>query len=150
QDKFPVCKMRHDACSMAMGTASAGPKAGANKMQLCEDSLKCVYNSNCADIPAGGTMMDADTLSCLCGAGVMLEACTSGSGLSSAQGMCKAELSGAAESMMAQEVSTRLGDPTYAAGLAIRAVQCAQRYCPKTCGLCASTDATCVDMVPMP
>jgi hypothetical protein len=146
QDRFPVCMMRRNDCFEAMGTAAAGPKAGAAKKQLCQDALACVNRTKCAELMNG--MPDYPT--CLCGSGVTLDECV----MNGAQGMCKAELAAAAETSMPLDISTRLGDPTYAAGLAIRSAQCAQRYCPKSCGLCATGDTACADMMmtmgPMP
>jgi hypothetical protein len=138
QERWPVCVTRRDDCVQAMGTAMAGPKAGAMKSQLCQDTLACLYTSNCADAMA-------DKLECLCGKGVMLDACV----MSGAMGPCKTELAAAAETTMPLDISTRLSDPTYAAGLAVRTLQCAERYCSKSCGLCASSDAACIDMPPM-
>jgi hypothetical protein len=84
-------------------------------------------------------------LACYCGSVTDPDECA---GLSMTDGKCAAVIQASAETSMPSEVTTRLNDPDYAAGNAFRSVQCAQRFCAKSCGLCAAGDAACQDMTP--
>lgn len=134
QQHWRACDTRRSECLNGQGTATAGPKAGAREADLCKDTLACLYNTNCAD-------SKADPLACLCGEGVPLDQCVS----TGAVGKCASELQAAAETTAALDISVRLGDPTFAAGLAFRTLLCAERYCAKSCGLCAAADPMCAD-----
>jgi hypothetical protein len=67
-------------------------------------------------------------------------------GLDAPAGKCVAPITAGAETNMPTDVTTRLGDPAYATGLAVRLIQCEQRYCAKSCGLCAADATSCADM----
>ena len=53
--------------------------------------------------------------------------------LSAVTGACKDIIATGAESTVMTDISNRLGDPTYATGLAIQLIQCDQVFCADTC-----------------
>jgi hypothetical protein len=129
---FPAC----DTCELANSTCSTrqmdcnnitGTVNGVAKSDLCKQVLSCVRTTKCAS--ASGTFSPSD---CICGTGADVSVCA-GQTLDQVTGACKAIIAQGAESTLLTDVSVRLGDPAYATGLAIRLVQCDQRFCATDC-----------------
>jgi hypothetical protein len=145
QAKQTVCAMRHSACVDATKTVAMGTRAGASQGALCKETLGCMYSSGCAVplaiVPPGEAW--AGPLACYCGSVTDPDECAQ---LATPAGKCADIISAGAETSMPGDVTTRLNDGDYAVGNAFRSVQCAQRFCPKSCGLCAAGDTACQDM----
>jgi phage tail sheath gpL-like len=109
-------------CNNITGTVN-----GVAKSDLCKQVLACVRMTKCAS--ASGTFSPSD---CICGTGADVSVCA-GQTLDQVTGACKAIIAQGAESTLLTDVSVRLGDPAYATGLAIRLVQCDQRFCATDC-----------------
>jgi hypothetical protein len=117
-----TCSTRQMDCNNITGTVN-----GVAKSALCHQVLDCVRTTKCAS--ASGTFSPSD---CICGTGADVSVCA-GQTLDQVTGACKAIIAQGAESTLLTDVSVRLGDPAYATGLAIRLVQCDQRFCATDC-----------------
>ena len=106
-------------CALETGNALAGPAAGTPKLELCQILLGCTYATNCAA---------ADPVDCYCGTSGA--ACQTGG----ANGDCRAEIEASLESTAFGEIGARIGDPSYAGGVAVVRVDGARAGCGEICG----------------
>jgi hypothetical protein len=139
----PFCAMRRSACFDATGTAAKGTRAGANKSDLCKETLSCINTTNCADVPiVAGMLSTPEPGPCYCGSTDFGVCGTQMIGT----GACAEIIQAGTESASAMDAVNRLNDPTFSSGAAIALIQCASIFCPKSCGLCAPSDPACLDM----
>jgi hypothetical protein len=108
-------------CETLSGNAQDGSAAGQPKANLCRKVLDCVYDTGC-DYDQRGI----NTRACYCGTAAD---CSSG-----ANGACKAVIEAAAEATDFTMVNARLDDPAFAAGKALRRINC-QGPCYDSCGV---------------
>jgi hypothetical protein len=117
-----TCNQRLTDCG-----AIAGDINGTPKSTICKNIVQCVRDSKCASDSATDSPSD-----CLCGLDVDVGVCSTMQ-LSALTGECKDVIALGAETQTVIDISTRLGDPTYAVGLAMRLIQCDQRFCATEC-----------------
>jgi hypothetical protein len=106
-------------CSTLTGNAAAGPASGQPLKALCYKLLDCMYDTNCAA---------ADPVDCYCGNSGA--ACQTGG----ANGKCRAEIEASLETTAFADVGARIGDPSFAGGVAVVRVDSARSACGSTCG----------------
>jgi hypothetical protein len=99
------CATQYD-CATLTGSFQDVPRK-----QLCEDAVACMKNAACA------TSTEAKV--CYCSPNPFLGICGNPD-----FAPCVASLNAAAESTDATVVQTRMGDASYAAGLAVKRVTC--------------------------
>jgi hypothetical protein len=107
--------------------AIAGDINGTPKSTICKQIVDCVRTTKCTSDSATDSPSD-----CLCGLDVDVGVCSTMQ-LTALTGECKDLIALGAETTTVIDISTRLGDPTYAAGLAMRLIQCDQRFCATEC-----------------
>jgi hypothetical protein len=117
-----ITAMRLTACDTATGTVN-----GVAKSDLCHQVLSCIRTSKCASAGVNDSASD-----CVCGTDVDVGVCA-GQTLDVVSGACKTIIATGAESMLMTDISNRLGDATYATGLAIQLIQADQVFCPTEC-----------------
>jgi len=106
-------------CLNETGNALAGPAAGQSRQSLCYKLLDCMYDTNCAA---------ADPVDCYCGTSGA--ACQTGG----ANGLCRTEIEGSLESTAFGDIGARIGDPSFAGGVAVTRVDGSRTDCGVTCG----------------
>jgi hypothetical protein len=106
-------------CSTLTGNAAAGPASGQALKGLCYKLLDCMYDTNCAA---------ADPVDCYCGNSGA--ACQTGG----ANGKCRAEVEASLESTAFADIGARIGDPSFAGGVAVVRVDSSRSACGATCG----------------
>jgi|GEM_PF-1839909 len=117
-----ACPFDLSACEQATGNATAGPKAGTPKKDLCTALVACMRRSQCVKPE------DGDQASCYCGATDETTCITAGG-----TGPCKAEWEAAAESTSAAVITgEHYTDTMWASGLAFNLVGCDSFNCEKT------------------
>jgi hypothetical protein len=121
------------------GKATAGPKAGAQKKDLCEDVLACARKTNCAVAPDGSF----DIVRCVCG-DVSFDDCAAMQ-MMMPSGACYTEIAAGAETTMLADIGLRQIDPDFGTGAAFQLIQCDKKVCAKSCGICKADDPACVD-----
>jgi hypothetical protein len=114
----PVCLQRQMDCD-----AIAGTIGGVAKSAICHQVIDCVRTSKCAS--AGDTDSPSD---CLCGVNADVDVCASQT-LAVVTGACKDIIATGTETTSLSDMTTRLGDPDYATGLAMRLILCDQKFC---------------------
>lgn len=119
----PTCAQRAMDCDTLTGEV-----AGVSKAQLCRDVISCVRSTHCVSDSATDSASD-----CFCGLNVDVGECSTKQ-LSQLTGECKGVIAQAAEADSVLDITTRLGDPEYAVGRAMRLILCDQRFCALTCG----------------
>jgi hypothetical protein len=117
-----TCNQRFIDCGAITGTINGMPKS-----DICRQIVQCVRTTKCASDSATDSPSD-----CLCGLDVDVGVCSTQQ-LSALTGECKDIIATGAETTAVLDISTRLGDPTYAVGLAMRLIQCDQRFCATDC-----------------
>ena len=125
-----ACEQANSTCAQrAMDCESlAGQIGGVSKAQLCRDVVSCVRSTHCTSDSQTDSPSD-----CLCGLNVDVGECSTKQ-LSQLTGECKDVIAQAAETHSVLDITTRLGDPEYAVGRAMRLIQCDQRFCALACG----------------
>jgi hypothetical protein len=101
----------------------AGTIGGVAKSAICHQVIDCVRTTKCAS--AGDTDSPSD---CLCGVNADVDMCASQT-IDQVTGACKAIIATGTEATTLADMTTRLGDPDYATGLAMRLILCDQRFC---------------------
>jgi hypothetical protein len=114
----PVCLQRQMDCDNI-----AGAIGGVAKSAICHQVIDCVRTSKCAS--AGDTDSPSD---CLCGVNADVDTCASQT-IDQVTGACKTIIATGTEATTLADMTTRLGDPDYATGLAMRLILCDQRFC---------------------
>jgi hypothetical protein len=117
-ENTPATCAAYSSCDAATGnTADGTPKS-----QLCKETLDCVRDSGCA---ADGR---PPLKFCYCGTANVAD-CTAGR----ADGPCKAVLERSLEGNAFAQVAQRIGNQTFAGGLAMKRIDCDQVFCRKQC-----------------
>jgi hypothetical protein len=106
-------------CLNEVGNAAGGPAAGVSRQLLCYQLLDCMYDTNCAS---------ADPVDCYCGTSGA--ACQTGG----ANGLCRTEIERSLESTAFGDIGARIGDPSFAGGVAVIRVDGSRSACGATCG----------------
>ena len=118
-------------CYMQDGSATAGPKAGTHKSNLCKAVVDCFRKSGCSANKDGALNIS----DCYCGRD---KNCFQDTTLTP-MGMCKADIEAAVESTDRVEVANRFQNMDYASGNADLLIEgCDSLYCAKQCGFCSS------------
>jgi hypothetical protein len=136
--KAPLCGDLRTACLEALGTAAAGPMAGAEKSDLCVAVLQCARRTGCSLNSAGAF----EPRACLCGKDADVDECLAAQ---APAGECLAEIQAAAETKDVAEIGGYLMDPAYSVGAAFQLLQCESTICSKSCEFCSASDAACMD-----
>ena len=128
-DDCDRCEAAHDACRRRSADCASigGSWDGRPKSKICRDVVACVRRTRCASESATDSPSD-----CFCGRDADIQACTARA-LDALTGECRDIIAAGAESTNTLEIGTRFGDPSYALGLAMRVIQCDQRYCAREC-----------------
>jgi len=107
------------SCTLVTGNATAGAASGQPRSTLCNKTLDCVRDSNCA---AGQNSL----FNCYCGAA---DATTC---LTAPAGACVAQLQASLETTDFNTIQQRIGDPTFGGGQAMNRIFCDQQTCDTT------------------
>lgn len=134
-----------DYCLSMPDKAKTGPRAGADRSELCADLLICVQRTSCDQriVDTGTGAFIIAFSDCYCGAGALPDDCFIGTS-EMATGSCKREVEAAAETTDISEISARMFDPEYASGVVLFILEaCEALYCPLECGACKPGVSVC-------
>jgi hypothetical protein len=106
-------------CMDVVGTATEGPAAGTPRSHLCNETLDCMRDTNCAV----GQLID-----CYCGTATSAQ-CDAGQG----NGACRTQIERGLETTSPVEITNRFTRDDLGAGFAILRVGCDQAFCAAQC-----------------
>jgi cysteine-rich repeat protein len=131
-DDYQIIK---DQCLHDMTKATAGPSAGQPRGKLCQDLVRCLHVSGCAQAAVDRHLSLLDT--CYCGSSSTQD-CESGK----ADGACRKEIELGAESKEPTEIINKWQNPTLGLGRAILLAQAevAIGYCTGVCSFGRALD----------